>query len=121
MHEGDFTQQIVEAILEELKKFPESHPRAVHVQVGQIFHLQPESVHTHFRIFTKGTPLADAVLELEDVEVTILCQNCGQRSGVDDHHLLICEGCGSTAVEIVEGNAVIVQSIELEESESPAG
>lgn len=114
MHEANFTKQIVNVVLEELTKHPEARPQSVKVTVGEMLHLVPESVQMHFDLLTKDTDLAKVLLQLGEIPVTVKCHQCGREGGVEDHHLMICSHCQSLDVELMSGNEIRVESIELE-------
>lgn len=120
MHEENFTQQIVETILDELKNYANAKPKRIKVQVGEMLHLIPESVQLHFQILSRSTHLEGAELDLKEVPVSVRCLACHQIGGVQDHHFLACLSCGSMDVELLSGQAIIVESIELEEGEVPS-
>ncbi|MBI4971457.1 MAG: hydrogenase maturation nickel metallochaperone HypA [Candidatus Omnitrophica bacterium] len=114
MHEGNFTEQIVAAILSELKKHPKGKVKQIKVKVGEMLHLEPESVKMHFELLTKGTRLEGIGLDLEEVPVTVCCLDCRAEGQVTDHHLLLCDNCDSRNVKITSGNNILIDSIELE-------
>ena len=114
MHEGNFTQQIVNSILEELKKYPSSHARAVRVNVGEMLHLNPESVRTHFEVMTKGTALAEASLDLKETAVQVQCRRCNSVFHPEDHHVPFCESCQTTDIAVLTGQEVTIEAIDLE-------
>ncbi len=113
MHEGNFTRQIVDAILDELKSHRGQPPTRVTVKVGEMLHLVPESVRMHYDMLTQDTALQGVRLDLEEVPVVVKCRQCSEAGPVADHHWLACSECGSTDVELVEGNDVVIESIEL--------
>ena len=114
MHEGNFTTQIVEAIMSAIDKFPDQKPTRIKVQVGEMLHLNPESVQTHFEALTRGGALANAKLDLEQTPVKVRCRQCNAEWHPEDHHFLYCDFCAGTDVEILSGNSVTVDSILLE-------
>lgn len=114
MHEGHFTEQIVEAILSQLKDRESSSVTRVKVSVGEMYHLNPESVKMHFAAMTKATPLEQTLLELDELAVIFRCKSCGRREQAEDHHLLVCSDCGSRNVEILQGDRVEITEMELE-------
>lgn len=116
MHEAKFTEQIVAAIIEEINKHPNNAPRRVKVVVGEMFHLEPESVKMHYRILTKGSRLEGVKLDLVEDPVTVLCRSCGKTDTVEDHHLLMCQHCSSQQVELKSGKAIQVEMIEFNEA-----
>ena|SRR3989338_3071889 len=113
MHESNFTKQIVHVILQELTKNSDARPQTVKVRVGEMLHLVPESVEMHYELLTKGTPLAGVKLELEEIPVRVRCRPCGHEGSVADHHLLVCGECGSFDVELLNGNEIRIDSIEI--------
>ncbi len=114
MHEGNFTQEIVGVILDELKKYPDAKPKAIKVLVGEMLHLVPASVQMHYQLLTQGTNLEGVVLELVQTPVVVRCGQCRSEGAVQDHHLLICSYCNSSDVELISGNDIRVESIEAE-------
>jgi hydrogenase nickel incorporation protein HypA/HybF len=113
MHERPFTQRIVEAILASLKDYPAGRVTAARVSVGEVFHLVPDSVRTHFESLTAGTPLAGSLLELEETPLRVQCRDCGQMGPVTDHHAPLCGACGSLSVDQVAGHEIRVESFSL--------
>lgn len=121
MHERPFTQKIVESILESLKDYPAGHVTAARVNVGEIYHLVPDSVRTHFESLTVGTPLDGARLDLVEVPLQVRCAACGLVGGVEDHHAPLCASCGSLSVENVAGHEIRVESVALNVPEVAGG
>ncbi len=115
MHEQGFTEQIVDAVLAELSVRAEGRPRRVRVRVGEALHLNAESVRSHFRSLAAGTSLEGALLDLEEVPMTVRCRRCLAEGTVEDHHCPLCPACGSADVDVVSGNDVVIETIELEE------
>lgn len=113
MHEANFTQEIVTAILDDLKHYPSLHAKQVKVKVGEMLHLMPESVQTHYQQMTKGSYLEGVSLLLEETPVEVKCKHCGFTGGVEDHHVLFCSKCDSFDVTLLKGNEVTIDSIEM--------
>ena len=112
MHEANFTREIVEAILEKLKKRPLGRASSVKISVGEMLHLMPEGVRLHYDLLTRGTVLEGTELVFEETPVRVKCRNCGRQGGVEDHHLLMCTFCDSTQVMLQSGNEVTIEKIE---------
>ncbi len=115
MHEGHFTQQIVEGILRELAPYPKAKVRSVTVRVGEVFHLVPESVLMHYDVLTKGSALQSVKLNLIEEPMQVLCSQCQKQGPVEDHHLLLCPFCHSRQVKPVLGNKITIEKVELED------
>ena len=113
MHEGHFTEQIVEAVVNELKKYPGRAVESITVKVGEVYHLVPESVLMHFESITRSIPLEGVKLNLLEESLQVLCSQCGQQGPVEDHHLLLCTFCHSRQVKAVCGDKVTIDQIQF--------
>lgn len=111
MHEGHFTEQIVDAVVLELKKHPQQSVESVTVKVGEVYHLMPDSVLMHYDLLTKGTSLEGVKLNLVEEALQVLCSQCNKQGPVEDHHLLLCSFCHSRQVKPVAGDKVIIEQI----------
>ncbi len=111
MHEGHFTQQIVEAVIGELKKYPGRAVGSVTVKVGEAYHLMADSVLMHYDLITKSTPLEGVTLKLVEEPMRVVCSQCGQEGGIEDHHLPLCSFCQSRQVKVIAGDKVTIEQI----------
>ncbi len=114
MHEWKFTEQIVETIIAELKKYPDKKPKSITVTVGEVYHLVPESVLAHYELLTKDTVLKGVRIDLEEERLEIFCRQCRKSGSVEDHHLIACRHCYSRDVATLKGDKILIKSIELE-------
>jgi hydrogenase nickel incorporation protein HypA/HybF len=114
MHEGVYTEQIVQAILEGVKAQGGGRILKARVVVGEMLHLQADAVRLHYEALAKGTPLEGSELDLVEAKVRLRCRACGAESEPEDHHLLQCP-CGSREVEVLAGRGVQVESVEVDD------
>lgn len=112
MHEGHFTQQIVERILLDIDSQENKTIKSVTVRVGEVFHLVPEAVQMHYQMMIKGTPLDGVELNLVEEPMQVLCENCQKQGPVEDHHMLICSYCHSSKVKPVCGDKIFIEKVE---------
>ena len=84
---------------------------AVRVEVGHLRQVVPDALVFAFELLAPG-------VELEIVEVPAegLCRACGAVT-VFDGFPLACAACGSLDVEIVRGEELRVESLDVEEQE----
>jgi hydrogenase nickel incorporation protein HypA/HybF len=68
----------------------------------------------------KGTALEGAELALEEVPARGRCRACGELSRLDGFPLA-CAACGAWDVEVVAGEELRVESLDLEEEEIAHG
>jgi hydrogenase nickel incorporation protein HypA/HybF len=85
----------------------------VELRVGHLRQVVPAALEFAFELVTKGTLLEGAELVLEEVAVTVRCGTCGAQSRPDGFPLAC--PCGSLDVEVIGGEELQVESLELEE------
>lgn len=86
----------------------------VRVQVGRLRQVVPSALDFSFGLVAEGTPVEGAELEMEEVPVSARCGACGWRGGLPDFPLQ-CRACGSPEPEILAGEELLVESLDLEE------
>lgn len=75
----------------------------------------PSALAFSFQLVAQGTPVEAAELDIDEVSVTGLCNDCGAESRQDSFPLQ-CATCESFDLEILTGEELYVESLELEES-----
>ena len=68
MHESGVTQEMLRVVLEEATKARISKITHINIALGELSHMTPESVQSHFQEFSKGTPAEGAILAFRSVE-----------------------------------------------------
>jgi hydrogenase nickel incorporation protein HypA/HybF len=87
----------------------------VHLRVGHLRQVVPSSLAFGFVLLAEGTPVEGAELEIEQIPAEGRCRGCGTQSRLASFPLQ-CEGCGSFDPEILKGEELMVDSLELEEA-----
>lgn len=87
--------------------------RTVHLQVGQLRQVVPETLCYCWGLVTEETPLSGSDLEIDHVPVVLDCRDCAARTDVENTLLLTCSACGSGSVELVSGEEFMVTSMDL--------
>lgn len=112
------------SIAESIVAVAERHARGrrvtrVEVSIGHLRQVVPSALAFAFELVTQGTALDGAELVLEEVPATGACRACGTVSRLDGFPLN-CRACGSADVEIVAGEELQVESLDVEEPEEVA-
>lgn len=92
----------------------------VHVKAGHLRQVVPSALDFAFELVAEGTPAAGAELALEVVPVAVRCGACGKETELDGFPLH-CGGCGGLDVQVVRGEELLVESLELEEALATSG
>jgi hydrogenase nickel incorporation protein HypA/HybF len=86
----------------------------VEVKVGRLRQVVPSALELAFQLVAEGTAAEAAELEIEDVPIRIRCGACAAESRVDDFPLA-CPRCGSLDAELVGGDELLIEALELEQ------
>ena len=92
----------------------------VEVRVGHLRQVVPDSLDFAFELITKDTALEGAALVIEEVPARTDCRACG-ATGVLEAFPASCGTCGSLDVELIGGEELLVDSLELEEEALTGG
>jgi len=88
----------------------------VHVQVGYLRQVVPAALAFSFELVAQGTAAEGAELELDTVPAVGRCRRCGVESRLRAFPLQ-CGACSGFDLEIVAGEELVVESLELEDVE----
>ena len=88
---------------------------AVDVRIGRLRQVVPEALEFAFELVAAGTEVEGAELRVEHVPVRVRCARCEIESEAPEFPLA-CAGCGSVDVDVVAGDELLVESLELEEA-----
>jgi hydrogenase nickel incorporation protein HypA/HybF len=92
----------------------------VDVRVGHLRQVVPPALAFAFELVTAGTALEGAELVIEPVPATVRCKAC-QAETEQEAFPFECAACGGWDVEVVQGEELVVDSIDLEETLTSAG
>ena len=86
----------------------------VQLKVGHLRQVVPSALSFSFELVAQGTPVEGAELEMEEVPATGSCRGCGAESRLKEFPLQ-CGVCGGFDLQVLEGEELFVESLELEE------
>jgi hydrogenase nickel incorporation protein HypA/HybF len=86
---------------------------AVHVRIGELRQVVPDTLTFCWTMVTEGTELAGAALEVERVPAQLRCRDCG-RSQPMAGIAFACSACASVAVDIEAGEEFDVIALDVE-------
>jgi hydrogenase nickel incorporation protein HypA/HybF len=92
----------------------ERRVRTVHLQVGRLRQVVPETLVHCWGLVTEDGPLDGSTLEVDHVPVVLHCEDCATDTTVENVLLLTCGACGSGRVRPVTGEEFLVTSLDLE-------
>jgi hydrogenase nickel incorporation protein HypA/HybF len=86
----------------------------VWLKVGHLRQVVPSALAFGFELVAEGTQVEGAELEMENVPATGVCRDCGTESRLQTFPLQ-CGACGGLDLELLTGEELYVESLELEE------
>jgi len=87
--------------------------QVVHLQVGQLRQVVPETLEYCWGLVTDATPLAGSRLDIDHVPVVLDCRACSARTTVAHTLVLTCGKCGSGDIALHSGEEFMVTSVDL--------
>lgn len=108
MHELSITQSVVDIVSERTGTAKVS---VVHLRIGKLSGVVPDSVRFCFDLITEGTALEGARLVVDEPAGSGRCRECGQDFALSTL-ILLCP-CGSADVSITDGQQLGIVSVEV--------
>jgi hydrogenase nickel incorporation protein HypA/HybF len=112
MHELSIASAIVDTVTRHAAGRPVT---VVHLRVGHLRQVVPESLEFYFEHVARDTVCAQARLEIDAIEARMRCSDCGHGWTIDSAAFR-CPACGSAQATVTAGDELEVESIEVEEA-----
>jgi len=113
VHELAVAQALVEQVDAVIRQHSATHARLIRVRIGPLAGVVPELLASAFPLAAAGTCMEDAELELVAAPVRVRCQTCGAETDAAMNRLL-CGACGDWHTQIISGDELLLESVELE-------
>ncbi|MGH3794535.1 MAG: hydrogenase maturation nickel metallochaperone HypA [Pseudonocardiaceae bacterium] len=112
MHELSICRSIADIVTRHAE---DREVRIVHVRVGQLRQIIPETLVYCWSMVSAQSHLAGSTLQVESIPAAIRCTVCEHR-GTITAPVLRCARCGGQEVSIVAGEEFLITSLELAEA-----
>lgn len=117
MHEAAIIEEVIRQSLQEAEKNRLARISIVHLAVGRLHHLVPQTMSNLFDIMKAESPiLAAAILETEIRPLKFACRSCSRETEAAASSFS-CPACRSTDIRILSGNELILACIEGQQDE----
>jgi hydrogenase nickel incorporation protein HypA/HybF len=113
MHELAITQSILDLVITHAEREQATRILEVHLIVGELNGVVPESMEFYFEHLSKGTIADGARLVFEMVQVTALCRSCNEQAPLSKNDWK-CPFCGALGLKLIAGEELSVRCIEVE-------
>jgi hydrogenase nickel incorporation protein HypA/HybF len=98
------------------RKAGERRVSAVHVRIGRMRQVVPETLTFCWDMVVSGTELDGCLLEVERVPAVLRCGSCGVERPMGPVIAFACSSCGSLDVTALSGDEFDVTALELARS-----
>jgi hydrogenase nickel incorporation protein HypA/HybF len=109
VHELSLCSAIVDTVSDRASGRP---VQRVRIRVGHYRQVVPDTMQFCWEMVTSGTPLERCELDVEEVPAVVSCRVCGARSTLTVP-LLLCATCDGADVELVQGDELLIESIDV--------
>ena len=86
---------------------------AIHLALGELSELDPDSIQIHWKEFSKGTLAEQSQLHFRLIPAEVQCMACFRKYQPREKKIL-CPYCGSFGAKILTGEECYLESIETE-------
>jgi len=115
MHELSLAQEIISIVEQYYTDDASEHVTSIKVKIGKLQNVLPDSLEFCFQALIQNSKLANAKMVIENIPITVACNDCGNTSE-QEGFVFVCSTCGSSSVKIVTGNELYVSEIEFEDN-----
>jgi hydrogenase nickel incorporation protein HypA/HybF len=113
MHELALAEGIINIVESEKEKNGFDRVLEISLRIGEYSGVIPSCIEEFFPIAAKGTAAENAVLKIEWIPASFVCEDCGHTGAVSPH-AACCAACGSTSIRMISGREFFVENIQVE-------
>ncbi len=113
MHELSVCISLLEQVERIARERDAKSVTRIELKIGPLSGVEPELLRHAYPLAAAGTLAEDAELVIEAATVVVRCSQCGAESDAVPNRLL-CEQCGDFRTNIVRGDDMTLERIELQ-------
>ncbi|WP_296895643.1 hydrogenase maturation nickel metallochaperone HypA [Thiobacillus sp.] len=117
MHELAVAQALVEQVEAVIAQHGATQARMIRVRIGPLAGVVPALLASAFPLAAAGSRAEHAELDLVAAPVKVRCQTCGAETEAAMNRLL-CGACGDWHTQVISGDDLLLESVELETTPS---
>ena len=113
MHELAVAQALVEQVDAVIDQHQANCATLIRVRIGPLAGVVPDLLATAFPLAAAGSRMEHAALDLVEATIKVHCQTCSADTEAAMNRL-ICGACGDWHTQIISGDELLLESVELE-------
>lgn len=112
MHEYGITESLLKIVEDKAAEVGAARVSTIRVVVGALTGFVPDSIQFYFETMSKNTAAEGAVLEFEELPVSLRCRSC-QQAFQPQSREWTCPACCSAEVNIEGGRELYIKEMEV--------
>jgi len=113
MHEVSIALNLLEIVSEQCRKNGYSRIESINLKIGRASGIMPDALLFAFNAIKSDSIAKDASLNIEEVPVSGLCNDCKNYFAVDGEYVLCCPLCNGTSFGITAGREMDIIDMEV--------
>lgn len=115
MHELAVVQSVLDIALEHARQGDAQKVLSIWLKIGELRDFVDEFMQAYFAYLSKDTVAAGAILKIERLPVTFLCDACGHKfsARLQEVERIACSQCGGDKVNLVSGREFYIDHLEV--------
>jgi hydrogenase nickel incorporation protein HypA/HybF len=115
VHELAVAQALVEQVDALIDQHGATQASLIRVRIGPLAGVVPDLLATAFPLAAAGHRMQNAELQFSAAPIRVRCRTCGAESEATMSRLL-CGVCGDWHTQVISGDELLLESVELETS-----
>jgi hydrogenase nickel incorporation protein HypA/HybF len=112
MHELSIMEGVLNMVRENAVESDIGKVNKLKLIIGKMTMLLPDSLQFCFQVLSQDELFSNAVLEIEEKDIVISCNECQQQYILEDGYSFLCPGCGASQVEFISGREMYLDYYE---------
>ena len=113
MHELSICQALVDQLEGIAAQHPGKQVAEVYLGIGPLSGVVPQLLNDAFSVARAGSCADAATLHIHESKIIVRCLSCSKQSPATANRLL-CSHCGEWQTELVSGDELLLERVELE-------
>ncbi len=114
MHELSITQELINLLIEEVKKNKVEKVKKIKLVLGYLTGFSPDSIKYYFDLIKSDySALIDAEIEFERKKGVLRCEDCNREFEADSY-LTVCPFCGGLNFKTISGDEFFIEYMEAD-------
>lgn len=113
MHELSLAMSVREIVEDAAEKNGSTKVNEVNIIVGEFSSVSADALEFAMEVAKKGSIFENAKINIKSTKTILLCSKCNGETAMEDY-IFKCGACGSATVQIVSGDRMYVESIDIE-------